>query len=205
MRMKLSLIRKYIPVFQGIGVIYVILIFIISISLKNGMIINIFLGIPMILCLIFYLVQNWRNKNKIKFKSKRPAERFERRSRTNRKLKINVSNWYYRAKHKILESKVSFQDKRIEKKRREQKNLLSKIERIMKTSSKIRLDMMREILQLNSSTYNSKILDWALDFGFKIDGDYIIIEGADVNAFISDLDRQFEHWKTKEKVDLGKK
>ena len=73
----------------------------------------------------------------------------------------------------------------------------------MKTSSKIRLDMMREILQLNSSTFNSKILDWALDFGFKIDGDYIIMGNADVDAFISDLDRQFENWKTKEKYHHG--
>jgi hypothetical protein len=129
--------------------------------------------------------------------------RLKRRGIMNGKLKYIAEKWYYRARNKILNSKESFQDRRFEKKEREQKNLLRKIERIMKTSSKIRLDMMREILQLKSSTFNSKILDWALDFGFKIDGDYIIIEGADVDAFISDLDRQFENWKTKEKYHHG--
>ena len=50
----------------------------------------------------------------------------------------------------------------------------------------------------------SKIWDWANKYGFKIDGDYIIIENADIEGFIRGLDEQFELWRNGEKMKKDK-
>jgi tetratricopeptide (TPR) repeat protein len=75
----------------------------------------------------------------------------------------------------------------------------SNIKKIMKVSTKIRLDIMRDVLKMEFSEFNEKLLDWAVEFGFKIDGDYIIIENSDVEGFINQLDKQFELWENREK------
>lgn len=44
--------------------------------------------------------------------------------------------------------------------------------------------------------------DWAVEFGFRIDGDFILIENADIDAFVSSLDKQFEMWGKTEKSSI---
>ena len=93
-----------------------------------------------------------------------------------------------------------------EKGRLQQRNqeIIEKIHKIMKVSSRVRLDMMRNILELDAKTFDNKILDWAVEFNFKIDGDFIVIENADIDGFITGLDRQFDRWKNAEKSSSGK-
>lgn len=58
---------------------------------------------------------------------------------------------------------------------------------------------------MDTKLFNKMIFDWTMEFGFKVDGDYILIGGANVNGFIMELDKQFEEWKNKEKSKDGKK
>lgn len=44
-----------------------------------------------------------------------------------------------------------------------------------------------------------------MDFGFKVGGDFILIDDANVNGFIMELDKHFEGWKNKEISKDGKK
>ena len=74
-----------------------------------------------------------------------------------------------------------------------------KIKKLINVSGKIRLDIMRDVLKMEFSEFNERLFDWAVEFGFKIDGDYIIIENSDVEGFINQLDKQFELWENRKK------
>jgi hypothetical protein len=47
-------------------------------------------------------------------------------------------------------------------------------------------------------------VEWAYQFGFKIDGDYVILENADIGGFIAELDKSFATWDSKAKTKDGK-
>jgi len=68
---------------------------------------------------------------------------------------------------------------------------LEKIKKLMKVSTRFKLDMLREILNMDSHTFNYKIIDWAEEFGFTIDGDYLIIKKDMVSDFLDALEKQF--------------
>ena len=75
---------------------------------------------------------------------------------------------------------------------------------MMGVSNKIKLENMRSALGMESESFYSKIWGWADEFGFKIDGDYAVMEDTDVDSFIEVLDKQYEFWKEKEKSKIGK-
>ncbi len=70
------------------------------------------------------------------------------------------------------------------------KNTIEKLKRLLKISEKIKIDRMEKILKIDDKTFNDKILDWGLEFGLKIDGDYIKINQNSVDKFINKLDYQ---------------
>ena len=74
---------------------------------------------------------------------------------------------------------------------------------MMEVSTRIRLDVMRDALDMDTKAFNSRIFNWAEKFNFKINGDYVIIEQADIEGFMADLDKQFEMWENSETA--GKK
>ena len=55
---------------------------------------------------------------------------------------------------------------------------------MMSVSTSIRLDMMREILGMKSLEFSRNLIDWAVDFGFIIDGDYIRIAEIMLKYFL---------------------
>jgi hypothetical protein len=59
-------------------------------------------------------------------------------------------------------------------------------------------------LGLDNAQFTARLVDWAVDYGFKIDGDYINIEDGNVSGFIDDIDSMFESWADEEKVKVGK-
>ena len=59
------------------------------------------------------------------------------------------------------------------------------------------------ILGMDRSQVLSKFFDWSDKFGFKIDGDYLTIEGGETD-FFSSLDQQFSDWENKEETKQGK-
>lgn len=96
-----------------------------------------------------------------------------------------------------------FKMEREEKKREEdriKKAMLQKIKQILSVSTKLRMDMMRTALDLDEKTFIDRIFDWAFEFGFKIDGDFIIMGDADIEGFIAQLDQQFKNWNRTGKV-----
>lgn len=88
---------------------------------------------------------------------------------------------------KTLDKKEKLENK-IERER------LEKIKKIIRISNQIKLDMMRNILDLDSKMFDNKILDWASEFGFTIDGDYLIINKNTVSDFINMMDEQYAMW-----------
>jgi hypothetical protein len=68
---------------------------------------------------------------------------------------------------------------------------VAKIQKMMRVSKRIRLDMMREALGMDTKSFSDKMIDWADEFHFNIDGDYVDFEEADVNGFLTTLDGYF--------------
>ncbi len=75
---------------------------------------------------------------------------------------------------------------------------IDKIRKMLVVSTRIKMDMMQRALGLDADTFSNKIFDWAAEFGFKIDGDFVVIEGGDVTGFISKLDAEFADWGIKD-------
>ncbi len=71
---------------------------------------------------------------------------------------------------------------------------IDKIRKMLAVSTRIKMDMMQRVIGLDADTFSNKIFDWAAEFKFKIDGDYVVIEGGDVTGFISKLDAEFADW-----------
>lgn len=85
--------------------------------------------------------------------------------------------------------------------KRKEKERLEKIKEMMEVSTRINLDMMRDVLDMDKKTFNNKIFEWAKEFSFIIDGDYLNINKETISDFIYALDKQFAIWeKGKEKI-----
>ena len=75
---------------------------------------------------------------------------------------------------------------------------------MMEVSTKIKIDMMHDVLGLDKSIFNKKLFDWAAQFGFTIDGDYLIVNRDSIDNFINELDASFKLWNEKERGEEGK-
>ncbi len=64
----------------------------------------------------------------------------------------------------------------------------------MLVADRMRQDQMRNILCLDEKEFDNALLEWVLQFGFRIDGSDVVFVGGDVQGFISELDRQFKQW-----------
>ena len=82
--------------------------------------------------------------------------------------------------------------------------LRKKLKRILSRSSRVRIDMVRDAIQLDPVTFSQKIWDWAENLNFKIDGDYIVFEHQDMDQFLADLDANFDAWEAREQAKEGK-
>ena len=45
---------------------------------------------------------------------------------------------------------------------------------------------------MDKTIFNEKIIDWAAQFGFVLDGDYLNIKEETVSEFIDELEKEFE-------------
>jgi hypothetical protein len=73
-----------------------------------------------------------------------------------------------------------------------------KLQKMLKVSKRIRLDLMQETLGLTKKQFNDNLFDWAEDFGFQIDGDFVIVNQDNMDNFLNSLDSAFEDWETQE-------
>ncbi|MHA1727724.1 MAG: hypothetical protein ACTSWY_03215 [Promethearchaeota archaeon] len=119
-----------------------------------------------------------------------------------KKKKVVKEIWVNKGYEQREHVKVKKETLKMQKKK--DKDAIQKIKKMMGVSTRIRIDMMRDTIGMDSKEFNEKIWNWAEKFGFTINGDYIVIEGADIDGFISDLDKQFKLWGDKEKSKNGK-
>jgi len=78
-----------------------------------------------------------------------------------------------------------------------------KIERMLQVSNRIKLDMMRNALNMEKKAFDEKFFEWAEEFGFIIDGDVLIVDKDTVSDYINKLDIMFETWEKSEKEKLS--
>ncbi len=88
--------------------------------------------------------------------------------------------------------------------KQKEKNNIEKIKLMMSVSTRINLDRMQDVLDMNKKEFNNKIFEWARDFGFTIDSNDLIVNKDTVSEFIDMLDEQFNEWTEKEKHDSNK-
>ncbi len=78
----------------------------------------------------------------------------------------------------------SSEQTRLEK---EEKEKIDRVKSMMEVSHKLRLDMVRTALDMNDKLFTEKVFQWAKQFNFLIDGDYLIINQETATDFLNDL------------------
>jgi histone H3/H4 len=69
---------------------------------------------------------------------------------------------------------------------------LERLKKILKVSSRIKLDMLRSYLRMEEEPFIEHLVDWATEFGFRIDGDYVDIGKSDVDKFVASIGKKEE-------------
>ena len=90
--------------------------------------------------------------------------------------------------------------KRLEKERA----IIDKIRRVMNVSTKVKMSLLRNYLKMDEKLFDVKVIEWAEQFGFIIDGDYLNIRKENVSVFIDELEKQFKAWSKSEGDHLDK-
>jgi len=87
---------------------------------------------------------------------------------------------------------------------REEQARIEKLRQIIAVSDKMEISQIATILGLDEADTLRRIVGWAMQFGFKINGKEVIFSQGDLNAAIKDLDKQFGAWGDREKDKDGK-
>ncbi len=77
---------------------------------------------------------------------------------------------------------------------------LEKLERLIRVSVKLKRQEIGEYLGLSKQELFDRLVTWAEQFGFKIDGDDVLFEGAQKDDFIAALEKEFSSWNTQKKA-----
>ncbi|MBY9014182.1 MAG: hypothetical protein KGD68_00680 [Candidatus Lokiarchaeota archaeon] len=70
---------------------------------------------------------------------------------------------------------------------KEEQEKIERIKSMMEVSNRLRLDMIRVALDMDEKLFTQKVFQWAKEFNFLIDGDYLIINQVTAKEFIEDL------------------
>ncbi len=65
-----------------------------------------------------------------------------------------------------------------------------KLKKIMNASVRIKMEQMRNMLDLDQKIFDKKLLDWATEYNWIIDGDYVIVKKVSTDGFIATLIQQ---------------
>lgn len=63
---------------------------------------------------------------------------------------------------------------------------------LLRVSKKVKINDIRDILDLERKTLLPIIVEWAEDYGFKVDGDYLILNEESLSDFLNNLDGLLE-------------
>ena len=73
-------------------------------------------------------------------------------------------------------------------------SIAEKIKTMLEVSTRISLDRMQDVLEMEKKTFNKRIFDLAKQYGFTIDGDYLIVNKETVSDFVDSLEKKFKEW-----------
>ena len=73
-----------------------------------------------------------------------------------------------------------------------------KVKEIVKSTNKVELSLMRKVLRMDKKMYIKKIIEWSKEYGYTIEGDYLIVPDEEISNFIELLmqDKPFAKKKT---------
>ena len=87
----------------------------------------------------------------------------------------------------LLNQVKSYKISELKKEQKLERKQLKQIKSMLEVSSKLRLDLMRNALEMDKKSFSNKIFDWAKKFNFIIEGDYLIVNPENVDKFLDDL------------------
>ena len=93
---------------------------------------------------------------------------------------------------------IKFAKKEFEKQTSE---LREKLTRMLNVSTRLNLNRMQNALDMDKRIFDNKIFEWAEEFSFTIDGDYLLINKETVSDFIDALDDEYKKWVSQDKAD----
>lgn len=73
-----------------------------------------------------------------------------------------------------------------------------KVKELVKETSKVELNIMRKVLRMEKKTYLKDIITWAEEYGYTVEGNYLLIPNNEVPNFIESLmkDKPFQKDRT---------
>ncbi len=124
----------------------------------------------------------------------------DKRSRTNKEKLVRIER-EVKEKEQREKSERAKREREVTKRKQnnvKEKDILEKLRKMMNVTTRIKLEMMRTYLEMDEDIFNKRIFDWAPEFGFTIDGEFLIIKQEAVSDFIDELDKQFDAWHKEE-------
>jgi hypothetical protein len=70
---------------------------------------------------------------------------------------------------------------------KEEKEKIDRIKSMVLVSNKLRLDMMRMALEMDERLFTEKVFQWAKQFNFIIEGDYLLVNQDTTTHFLNEL------------------
>jgi parallel beta-helix repeat protein len=87
---------------------------------------------------------------------------------------------------------------------RHEQRAIEALKRLIKVYTRIKTSKMRSLLGMDRFSFQKKILSWAEQYGFKLDGDWVIFSEGKLDTFIDDVDALFNEWSNQEKMKKNK-
>jgi rRNA maturation endonuclease Nob1 len=87
----------------------------------------------------------------------------------------------------LLNQVIMYKNSELLKQMDLERKRVDQIKEMLDVSSKIRLDLMRDALEMDEKTFSGKIFEWAHQFNFIINGDYLIVNLENVDDFLDNL------------------
>lgn len=69
---------------------------------------------------------------------------------------------------------------------------IQQLKSLLRVSKKVNINDIGDILDLQRKTLLPMIVEWAEDYGFEVDGDYLILNDESLSEFLNDLDGLLE-------------
>ena len=61
----------------------------------------------------------------------------------------------------------------------------------MKVYTKISKETLRNLLHMEKEAFEIHLLDWGIEYGFRIDDTQILLDGANVTGFLAEMENSY--------------